>query len=320
MLETTFLSLIIFSIIVPILLNRTITLNLTSYISVIILIFIILLCSLIFNIIPYTLIGIILLLCLYLIFKHKVIFSDVVGRRFFTQALLFGYRFILFTCACAYISTSSILLINSLFLWITMIAISACMSFIIYLVWTSAFAKMTFNKEVDLIMVLGAGIFTEDVTPMLRYRLNRALDIYKQQVNQTYILVSGGQGPDEPISEAVAMRRYLIKQGVHPKDIILEDSSTNTFTNFSYSQLILSQRFDRFPNMLCVTSQFHILRALRIAQKLGIKTKGLGSHTPYHFFFPVLVKDFLGVIYQYKLLLTLYFATLFIISMLKPWL
>ncbi|MBO1198671.1 YdcF family protein [Staphylococcus simiae] len=320
MIGSILLSIIIFSIVFPILLNRTITLNLTYYISVIVLIYISLIYSLIMNNIPFTLLCIIFLLCLYLIFKHKVVFADHVGRRFVAQSLLFGYRFILFTCACAYISTSPILVINSLFLWITMIAVSAVLSFVIYLVWTSAYAKMSFTKEVDLIMVLGAGIFTEDVTPMLRYRLNRALAIYKQQVNQTYILVSGGQGPDEPISEALAMKRYLIKQGVQPEDIIMENQSTNTYTNFSQSQVILSQRFITMPNMICVTSQFHILRALRIAQKSGVKTKGIGSHTPYHFFFPVLVKDFLGVMYQYKLLLTLYFATLFIISMLKPWL
>ena len=84
-------------------------------------------------------------------------------------------------------------------------------------------------------MVLG-GIFTEKVTPMLAERLNRALSVYQHQTDKCKILVSGGQGPDEPISEALAMQRYLIQHGVPQSSIIMESQSTNTFENFYYSK------------------------------------------------------------------------------------
>ena len=76
----------------------------------------------------------------------------------------------------------------------------------------------------------------------------------------------------------------------------------------------INTSFENVPNILCVTSQFHILRALRLAQKLNINIIGLGSSTPYHFLDKALLRDFLALMYQYKLLLTLYLVGLFIVS------
>ena len=63
-------------------------------------------------------------------------------------------------------------------------------------------------------MVLGAGIFSEEVTTLLAARLDKALSVYHSQRTKPIIIVSGGQGPDEPISEALAMKRYLIAHNV----------------------------------------------------------------------------------------------------------
>ena len=71
---------------------------------------------------------------------------------------------------------------------------------------------------------------------MLAERLNRALSVYQHQTDKCKILVSGGQGPDEPISGRLAMQRYLIQHGVPQSSIIMESQSTNTFENFYYSK------------------------------------------------------------------------------------
>ncbi|WMZ87538.1 YdcF family protein [Staphylococcus pseudintermedius] len=89
------------------------------------------------------------------------------------------------------------------------------------------------------IIVLGAGIYTEAVTPMLKARLDRAIAL-SRQLEKVHIIVSGGQGPDEPISEALAMQRYLIQQGIAPKQITMEDQSTNTRQNIYYSKHYLA--------------------------------------------------------------------------------
>lgn len=118
---------------------------------------------------------------------------------------------------------------------------------------------------------------------MLAERLNCAIKVYESQKHSPYMLVSGGQGPDEPITEALAMKRYLIAKGVPEKRILMEEQSTNTYTNFQYSKPIIEGHFGRRAQFLCVTSQFHILRSLRLANKVGLEFYGLGSHTPYHF-------------------------------------
>ena len=191
---------------------------------------------------------------------------------------------------------------------------SACYTFIIYLIFSSAFGRAKTHKQYDVILILGAGIFTETVTPMLASRLDRALKIYKVQSHNCNILVSGGQGPDEPISEALAMKNYLMKCGVSSSSILMESQSSSTYENFLYSKSFINTSFENVPNILCVTSQFHILRALRLAQKLNINIIGLGSSTPYHFLDKALLRDFLALMYQYKLLLTLYLVGLFIVS------
>ena len=158
--------------------------------------------------------------------------------------------------------------------------------------------------------------FTEEVTPMLAERLNCAIKVYESQKHSPYMLVSGGQGPDEPITEALAMKRYLIAKGVPEKRILMEEQSTNTYTNFQYSKPIIEGHFGRRAQFLCVTSQFHILRSLRLANKVGLEFYGLGSHTPYHFQYSA-YQRFLGLMYQYKVILTIYFAIIFWVSLIR---
>ncbi|MGX8004420.1 YdcF family protein [Staphylococcus hominis] len=95
------------------------------------------------------------------------------------------------------LSTIPLSILNGMFLWIALILFSACYTFIIYLIFSSAFGRAKTHKQYDVILILGAGIFTETVTPMLASRLDRALKIYKVQSHNCNILVSGGQGPDE---------------------------------------------------------------------------------------------------------------------------
>ena len=133
------------------------------------------------------------------------------------------------------------------------------------------------------------------------------------------MIVSGGQGPDEPIPESLAMKRYLIANGVPEQQIIMEYQSTNTFENIKNTKDLLATYIPRQAQVVCVTSQFHVLRALRFGQILNVRMTGLGSTTPYHFLEIALIRDFLGLMYQYRLLLTVYFAILFFICIISFW-
>ena len=219
--------------------------------------------------------------------------------------------------SCLYISTIPLIIINSLALWAATIAFSTIYSFIGYLSWSTAFENHQYYKHVKLIMVLGAGIFSEEVTTLLAARLDKALSVYHSQRTKPIIIVSGGQGPDEPISEALAMKRYLIAHNVPENHIFMENQSTNTRTNFLYSKSIIHSMMPTSSQMLCVTSQFHVLRALKFAKKAHLSFDGIGSRTPYHFLAQSMIIDFLGLMYQYKTILTIYFAMLFWLAILQ---
>ena len=89
------------------------------------------------------------------------------------------------------------------------------------------------------------------------------------------IIVSGGQGADEPISEAESMRRYLVALGMPNEVIKLEDKSTNTQQNMEYSKAIMDA--EGYHSALIVTSDYHLWRALQLAQRAGISASGAGS-------------------------------------------
>ena len=74
-----------------------------------------------------------------------------------TKYLILGVLYI----DSAYLSTMPVPIVNGVFLWLTMIAISTCYALLFYMSWSSALGRISTHKQYDLIMVLGAGIFTE---------------------------------------------------------------------------------------------------------------------------------------------------------------
>ena len=120
----------------------------------------------------------------------------------------------------------------------------------------------------DCIVVLGAQI-RPDGSPsgVLQYRLEAAYT-YLQDNPRTRCIVSGGQGPNEPCSEADGMADYLESRGIAAERIMREDRSLNTQQNIQNSMAFLDAEADRVG---IVTNDFHIFRATRIAQKAGIQ-------------------------------------------------
>ena len=305
---------IVLIIILSVLFNIRHFISLSFFITSVILCFTINLINIMTMTLPTGLFILIIISTIGLLVKHSHLFKIKKGTRFLNKMFRRLINGVLFIGIFIYLSTIPLSILNGMFLWIALILFSACYTFIIYLIFSSAFERAKTHKQYDMILILGAGIFTETVTPMLASRLDRALEIYKVQSHNCNILVSGGQGPDEPISEALAMKNYLMKCGVSSSSILMESQSSSTYENFLYYKSFINTSFENVPNILCVTSQFHILRALRLAQKLNINIIGLGSSTPYHFLDKALLRDFLALMYQYKLLLTLYLVGLFIVS------
>ncbi len=127
----------------------------------------------------------------------------------------------------------------------------------------------------NYIIILGAQVRGLVITKSLKKRLNKGLE-YLANNPDTLVIVSGGQGKGEDISEAEAMRNYLISKGITPKQIIKEDRSRNTFENILYSKRFIKSG----SSVGIVTNGFHIFRAKQLAKKQGlIKVYGIAAPT-----------------------------------------
>ncbi len=129
------------------------------------------------------------------------------------------------------------------------------------------FNKTNFTEKT--VIVLGAGLRGEQVSNVLKRRLDETI-MYYNKSNSVNIVVTGGQGKDEAIQEALAMKRYLVQNGVNEKNIFLEDKSTSTYENLLFTKDVLNQNgIDFSQPVVIVTNNFHCFRAGLIANELG---------------------------------------------------
>ncbi len=126
------------------------------------------------------------------------------------------------------------------------------------------------------VIVLGCGIRGERVSVGLAKRLNRAYE-YHVINPDAVIIVSGGQGPQEDIPEALAMKRYLTEKGVPEEKIIMEDKSTSTIENFRFSHEIMKEKGLSEASVVFVTNGYHVYRGTYYAQKEGLTVTHLGT-------------------------------------------
>lgn len=128
------------------------------------------------------------------------------------------------------------------------------------------------KKNADYILVLGAGLKEGTMpTEILRNRLDVAVECIEKN-NNSYIVVSGGQGEDEDIPEANAMSEYLQDKGVSKEKIIIEDQSRNTNQNFKFSKEKIEEHSNKSldkVNVIIVTTDFHAFRSSILAKKNG---------------------------------------------------
>ena len=138
---------------------------------------------------------------------------------------------------------------------------------------SAAHKKADYGK--DVLIVLGCAVRGERVSLTLKLRLDAALEYLEHSPN-TAVIVSGGKGDGENISEAEAMKRYLVSHGVDESRIITEDKSTSAWENFKFSKAILDERFPG-ASVAFVTTNFHVYRAGRVAIMNGIEAEGYGA-------------------------------------------
>lgn len=139
----------------------------------------------------------------------------------------------------------------------------------------------TATDDEDALIVLGAAVHGRVVSPSLAQRLEVAVG-YHQRNPEALIVVTGGQGPQEDIAEAVAARDHLLAQGVPDDVIVVEDRSTTTEENFAFAKVLLDERLDGDYRVVFVTNEYHVWRAARLAEGAGLAAAHLHSATRWY--------------------------------------
>lgn len=128
----------------------------------------------------------------------------------------------------------------------------------------------TVDYTEDAVIVLGAGIRGDQVTQALAFRLDSAIEYYTENQN-ALIVVSGGKGLQETITEAEAMERYLLTRGIPQTNIVKEEQATSTQENMLFSKKILDEMFGEDYRIAVITNDFHIYRGVEYARKIGFE-------------------------------------------------
>ncbi len=127
----------------------------------------------------------------------------------------------------------------------------------------------------DYIVVLGAKVNGTQPSKILASRIDAAYE-YLLQNPAAVAVLSGGQGPDEGISEARCMYNVLTQRGIDPSRLLLEDKSTSTWENLTFSKALLPEGTERIG---LVTSEFHLYRAGQFAGEKGLEAIGIPGKT-----------------------------------------
>ena len=181
--------------------------------------------------------------------------------------------------------------------------------------------KQKIKYDKDYIIVLGCQIKKDGaLTPLLKGRVDKALEFRNEQLTATgkdlIFVPSGGKGNDEIISEAEAMKKYLLEQGIKEKNILVENKSKNTYENIRFSNKLIN---NKKANIAFSTTNYHVMRAGLIATEQGLKLEGVGSKTKSYFWINAFVREFIGTLYSERKKHVLFFSLITIIIIIMIW-
>lgn len=167
-------------------------------------------------------------------------------------------------------------------------------AFVIFLSYALAYGRMTHREHPAAVVVLGSRLIDGQAPPLLKARLDRALQIYQQSEPTPLLIPSGGQGPDESRPEGEAMAEYLLAHGAAAEDVIPENRAVNTAQNLRFSQQIQDDA-GRTGALLAVTNNYHVLRAALLSRKAGMRAEVTGAKTARYYVPSAFLREFIAV-------------------------
>ncbi len=130
------------------------------------------------------------------------------------------------------------------------------------------------EERADAAIVLGAAVIKDAPSPVFAARLDHAIALYKAGRVKALIL-TGGQSPDDTISEAAAGRAYVLARGVLHSAVKIEEVSRTTHQNLVQAQRLVEQ--NEISSVLIVSDPLHVTRGVMMTRSLGMKAGGSGA-------------------------------------------
>ena len=125
-------------------------------------------------------------------------------------------------------------------------------------------------ENVDCILILGAGIWGQNPSPMLEDRLLQGISLYQEGVSHK-IIMSGDHGRDN-YDEVNVMKRFAIEKNVKSEDIFMDHAGFSTYDSMYRAKDVFEAK-----KIVIVTQKYHMYRALYVAEQLGIEAYGVNS-------------------------------------------
>lgn len=138
------------------------------------------------------------------------------------------------------------------------------------------FSKNYSEEKSDIAIVLGAAIQEGQLSPVFRERINHGIYLYNKKIVKQ-ILLTGGYGKGENVSESAVAKKYALSQGVPADAILIEEVSKYTIQNLIESKKIIDSL--HLKSALLVSDPYHMKRAMDLAKKLGVNCKSSPTKT-----------------------------------------
>ena len=164
--------------------------------------------------------------------------------------------------------------------WLTVAIFTVIFSIAGFSLFLAVYGRRdTVTFDEDVAIVLGAGLRDGEPSGTLARRLDKAVEFHRQNPGAR-IVVSGGLGYRAAETEARVMANYLIRHGVNPDVILLEEAAYSTYTNMRFSADVIYEYFGQAQRIVVITSDFHIYRSVRFARQFGFDATSFSSQTP----------------------------------------
>lgn len=171
--------------------------------------------------------------------------------------------------------------------------------FVVFLSYAVAYGRMVSQVKPAGIVVLGSRLIHGQVPPLLRSRLDKAVEIYERTAPKPLLIPTGGKGLDESRAEGTAMAEYLLGAGVPSDDVLIEDKAVNTEENLKFSARLFSAAGRSGP-LVAVTNNYHVLRAALLARSLKLNAEVVGAPTAKYYLPSAFLREFAAILVEHK--------------------